>query len=67
MECPHCQTPDAYRGLKWIHCQNSDCKYFDARYCEKIVDEKKRRLNERLASGVEKLILLHGEVQDPED
>ena len=63
MECPGCNQDGAYVGLQWIHCQNSDCQFFDARYTSKVREEKASSFTDT----VEKLILLQGEVADLED
>jgi hypothetical protein len=48
----------------WVHCQNKDCKYYDARYTEKMQEEA----NRRFTAAVEKLILLQGDVLElPDD
>jgi hypothetical protein len=63
VDCPHCKKDGAYTGLLWVHCQNSDCKYFDARYTQKIKDEQ----SEALQRAIDGLILLGGDVADPDD
>lgn len=65
MRCPHCNESGAYTGLQWIHCQNKECRYFDARYTEQIRKEKQE--NSSFFDKVEKLILLRGEVADDDD
>ena len=52
MNCPACEHPDAYKGLLWIHCKNSDCRYFDARYVEQLKSELSN------LSKVDRLIML---------
>jgi len=70
MRCPECGTDDCYTGLQWVHCKNSDCKYYDARYASKLREEKRDERRERSAydvcidNKVEKLILLRGKVDD---
>lgn len=44
-----------------MHCQNVECNYFDARYTEKVRQEKERS---DFYDRVEKLILLRGEIAD---
>lgn len=50
-------------GLLWVHCQNTDCRYFDARYKAKVEKE----ISDSFADAVDKLILLQGKVGGSED
>lgn len=63
MDCPHCGTDGSYTGLQWVHCQNEKCKYYDARYTEKV----RREMAAGFYDSVDRLILLRGEIQDPEE
>lgn len=63
MDCPQCKHSGAYIGLQWVHCQNEKCRYYDARYTEKVREENKRLLGR----AVDKLILLGGQVADSEE
>jgi len=47
-----------------VHCRNKECRYFDARYSEKVQKEEK---NSSFMDRVEKLILLRGQVADEAD
>jgi len=47
--------------LQWVHCQNDECKYFDARYAAKM---KHERESESFLDSLDNLILLRGEVLD---
>lgn len=66
MNCPHCKEDGAYTGLQWIHCQNKECRYYDARYVEKLRREEDQQTS-AFYDKVEKLILLRGEVADEND
>lgn len=67
VNCPHCKESGAYTGLLWVHCQNTECKYFDALYTEKVKREERDRdydYGYGIQDAVSKLILLRGEVVD---
>jgi hypothetical protein len=53
VKCPECNTDGAYIGLRFIHCLNQLCKFYDARYAEDVGEESKRR-----PSPTERLILI---------
>ena len=40
MKCPECKTENAYTGLLWVHCINTDCRYYDARYAEQVLRDR---------------------------
>ena len=40
MRCPECDEEDAYTGLRGIHCTNPKCRFYDARYADKLRQEK---------------------------
>jgi hypothetical protein len=63
VDCPACHQSGAYIGLQWIHCQNTDCRYYDARYTEKVQRER----SEAFYDSVENLILLRGETLELDD
>ncbi len=42
MDCPACGRHGAYMGLTWIHCQNMECRYYDARYTEQERERRQR-------------------------
>ena len=54
MDCPSCNHPDAYIGLLWIHCRNTDCCFFDEKYDAKL----KRERSTRFKDAVDRLIEL---------
>lgn len=58
MKCPECGSPDAYKSLLWIFCKNINCRYFDARYAEKL----KKELTS--LTKAERLILLRELLKD---
>ena len=60
VECPNCKQEGSYTGLLWVHCQNMECRYYDARYTEKVKQEDAASF----VDTVEKLILLRGEIGD---
>jgi hypothetical protein len=66
MRCPHCDTDGVYVGLLWIHCISTSCKYYDARYAQKVMGEAVLGdlYEKHLRDKVEKLILLRGKTQD---
>lgn len=50
MVCPECGDAGAYYGLRWVHCMNEKCFFYDARYSSKIRSENHDRAVERLAA-----------------
>lgn len=66
VNCPDCRETGAYKGLRWVHCQNVKCRYYDARYTEKVRQEadKGSLRGYGIRSAVDKLILLRGEAVD---
>jgi hypothetical protein len=70
MNCPECDEPGAYKGLRWIHCQNFFCLYYDARYTEEKEKERYELLGKQVMDRnneekkTERLILLPGQVKD---
>jgi len=43
MECPSCNDSGAYCGLQWIHCLNENCYHYDAKYVDKVRNERHER------------------------
>ena len=65
MNCPHCKESGAYTGLLWVHCQNKECRYYDARYAEKVRQEARGSdYGYGIQDAANKIILLRGEIAD---
>ena len=71
MRCPHCKTDGVYIGLQWIHCLNTECRYYDKQYADKVAVESLDALTaayeDSFADKVERLIRLRGETKDSQD
>ena len=59
MKCPACGDTESYTGLQWVHCKNTKCTYYDARYAEKLREERAasvKRFEASLNDKAERLI-----------
>jgi len=68
MNCPECGASGAYTGLQWVHCQSLSCRYYDARYTNKVRKEESDRVFASfLYEKAEKLIMLREQISKKND